>query len=58
LKTGRTGILGLWVINRPGTVELTEDSGFFYRILRGALGAAERAAAPCRSTSAWPTCPL
>jgi DNA-binding LacI/PurR family transcriptional regulator len=43
LKTGRTGILGLWVINRPGTVELTEDSGFFYRILRGALGAAERA---------------
>lgn len=43
LKTGRTGILGLWVINRPGTVELTEDSGFFYRVLRGALGAAERA---------------
>lgn len=41
LKTGQTGVIGFWIVNRPGTVELTEDSGFFYRILRGAFTAAE-----------------
>ncbi|MDQ2727482.1 MAG: LacI family transcriptional regulator [Actinomycetota bacterium] len=41
LKTGRTAVIGMIIVNRPQTVELTGSSSFFYAVLRGALVAGE-----------------
>lgn len=42
LKTGRTAVIGMIIVNRPQTVELTGSSSFFYAVLRGALVAGEQ----------------
>lgn len=43
LRTGRGRTLGMWIVNRPGAVELTEDSAFFYPLIRGAMDGAQAA---------------
>lgn len=41
LKTGRATTMGMWILNRPGGVELTEESSFFYPLIRGVLTGAQ-----------------